>query len=104
MVKRALAVIVVLGFIFSTMNISLAGKSAQQIEKYQNDLAKLGYYKGQPTGKMDEATMQAIKECQKRCGLEPTGKLDNKTCGAIDKLMEQQSASGVKGGEGEMGK
>jgi peptidoglycan hydrolase-like protein with peptidoglycan-binding domain len=91
MAKRVLAVIVVLGFILSTMNISLAGESAQQIEKYQSDLAKLGYYKGQPTGKMDEATIQAIKECQKRCGLEPTGKLDKHTRAAIKKEVQKHS-------------
>ena len=99
MVKRVLAVIVVLGFVFSTINISLGGESAKDIEKYQSDLAKLGYYKGQPTGKMDEATIQAIKECQKRCGLEVTGKLDKPTCEVLKKTHPIE-----KRGVGEAGK
>jgi peptidoglycan hydrolase-like protein with peptidoglycan-binding domain len=99
MVKRVLAVIVVLGFIVSTINISLAGESAKDIEKYQSDLAKWGYYKGQPTGKMDETTIQAIKDCQKRSGLEVTGKLDKPT-----KELLKKSSSIVKRGVGEAGK
>jgi peptidoglycan hydrolase-like protein with peptidoglycan-binding domain len=104
MAKRVLAVIVVLGFLFSTINISLAGESVKDIEKWQSDLAKLGYYKSQPTGKMDEATIQAIKECQKKCGMEPTGKLDKNTCAAIEKELQKQSAPGEKGGDGEAAK
>lgn len=103
MVKRALALIVVLGFIFSTVHVSFA-ITAHEIEKYQDKLRTLGHYKAEPTGKLDEVTIQAIKECQKRCGLEPTGKLDKKTCGAIEKEVQKQSATGGKAAEGEMGK
>jgi hypothetical protein len=53
---------------------------------------------------MGEATIQAIKECQKGCGIEVSGKLDKHTRAAIKKEVRNQSAPTEKGGAGEAGK
>lgn len=100
MVKKLLAGIVVLTFIFSLANVSLA-MQPQVISKIQKNLRALGYYKGEPTGKMDEATTEAIKECQKRCGLESTGKPDKNTCEAMWKEVQKELAPTEKDFEGE---
>ena len=100
MFGRLLTLLVTILFIVGITNVSPA-MNAQDISNYQKNLKTLGYYKAEPTGEMDEATVQAIKECQRRCGLEPTGKLDEKTCGAIMKEMEQKKAPAEKGMERE---
>lgn len=103
MIKKVLATVVALAFIFSLAGVSLAIDSLT-ITKYQKNLKVLGLYKGEPTGKLDEATIEAIKECQKRCGMEPTGKLDKTTCHGIWKEVQKELAPTDKDFEGEAGK
>jgi peptidoglycan hydrolase-like protein with peptidoglycan-binding domain len=47
-----------------------------RISEIQSALAAQGAYKGQPNGKWDEATTQAMKNYQVTHGLTATGKLD----------------------------
>jgi peptidoglycan hydrolase-like protein with peptidoglycan-binding domain len=47
-----------------------------RISEIQSALAAQKTYKGQPNGKLDNATAQAMKDYQSAHGLTPTGKLD----------------------------
>jgi peptidoglycan hydrolase-like protein with peptidoglycan-binding domain len=51
----------------------------QRISEIQSALATQGAYKGQPNGKWDAATVQAMKNFQSSHGLTATGKLDAPT-------------------------
>jgi peptidoglycan hydrolase-like protein with peptidoglycan-binding domain len=48
----------------------------QRISEIQSALAAQGVYKGDPNGKWDDVTAQAMKNFQTAHGLTPTGKLD----------------------------
>jgi peptidoglycan hydrolase-like protein with peptidoglycan-binding domain len=50
--------------------------TSARISEIQSALAAQGSYKGQPNGKWDDSTAQAMKEFQSAHGLTPTGKLD----------------------------
>lgn len=50
--------------------------TSARISEIQSALAAHGSYKGEPNGKWDESTAQAMKEFQSANGLTPTGKLD----------------------------
>jgi peptidoglycan hydrolase-like protein with peptidoglycan-binding domain len=50
--------------------------TAARISEIQSALAAKGAYKGQPNGKWDNATMQAVRDFQSSHGLTATGKLD----------------------------
>lgn len=50
--------------------------AADRIEEIQTGLARTGYYKGEPTGKWDASTVDAMKRFQEANGLTPTGKID----------------------------
>jgi hypothetical protein len=47
-----------------------------RIKDIQTALQKDGSYEGQPTGKWDAATMDAMKKYQDKNGISPTGKID----------------------------
>lgn len=47
-----------------------------RITQIQTALAAHGAYRGQPNGKWDDSTTQAMKDFQSTNGLTPTGKLD----------------------------
>lgn len=53
-----------------------AAPTAQRITEIQTALAAQGVYKGDPNGKWDDVTAQAMKNFQTAHGLTPTGKLD----------------------------
>jgi peptidoglycan hydrolase-like protein with peptidoglycan-binding domain len=48
----------------------------QRISEIQSALAAQGVYKGQPNGKWDVETAQAVRDFQSAHGLTGTGKLD----------------------------
>ena len=50
-----------------------------RISEIQQALAKNGAYTGNPNGKWDASTVDAMKRFQETHGLNPTGKLDAKT-------------------------
>jgi hypothetical protein len=50
--------------------------TADRIKEIQTALQKDGSYEGQPTGKWDAATMDAMKKYQDKIGVMPTGKID----------------------------
>ena len=47
-----------------------------RIKEIQSALQKDGSYEGAPTGKWDNATMDAMKKYQDKIGVNPTGKID----------------------------
>ncbi len=47
-----------------------------RIKEIQLALAQSGHYSGEPTGKWDASTVEAMKHFQEAQGLKPTGKLD----------------------------
>src|ERR1700692_3265872 len=47
-----------------------------RIKDIQTALQKDGSYEGEPTGKWDAATMDAMKKYQGKNGISPTGKID----------------------------
>ncbi len=52
------------------------GPSSDRINQIQRALARSGFYQGDPTGRWDENTVQAMKNFQQAQGLPPTGKID----------------------------
>jgi peptidoglycan hydrolase-like protein with peptidoglycan-binding domain len=87
--KKMIPIVVCLLFTFSVVNIAF-GMDQKMIMDYQKKLSTLGYYKGESTGKLDEATIEAIKACQKACGMKETGKMTKGTCAAIDKAVKEK--------------
>jgi peptidoglycan hydrolase-like protein with peptidoglycan-binding domain len=53
-----------------------AAPTADRIKEIQAALQKDGSYQGQPTGKWDAATTEAMKKYQDKNGFNPTGKID----------------------------
>jgi peptidoglycan hydrolase-like protein with peptidoglycan-binding domain len=63
-----------------------AGQKAptpDRIKEIQSALSREGAYSGEPTGKWDNATIEAMKKYQGDNGISPTGKIDALT---INKL------------------
>ncbi len=50
--------------------------TAQRISEIQSALSSQGSYQGDPTGRWDDATVDAMKQFQAAHGLNPSGKLD----------------------------
>jgi peptidoglycan hydrolase-like protein with peptidoglycan-binding domain len=50
--------------------------TSDRIKEIQTALQKDGSYEGEPTGKWDAATMDAMKKYQDKNGISPTGKID----------------------------
>lgn len=53
-----------------------AEPTSERISEIQSALAKKGLYTGDPTGKWDDSTTEAMKKFQSGHGLTPTGKFD----------------------------
>ena len=87
--RKIIPIVVCLLFTFSVVNIAF-GMQQSVIMDYQKKLKTLGYYSGEPHGKLDEATIAAIKACQKACGVKETGKMDKGTCAVIDKALKEK--------------
>ena len=63
-----------------------------RIEEIQSALARGGYYKGEPNGKMGADTEDALKRFQEANGISPTGKIDALT---LEKLGLGSDTAGV---------
>ena len=50
--------------------------TADRIKEIQSALQREGAYQGEPTGKWDDATVEAMKKYQDKNGFSPTGKID----------------------------
>jgi peptidoglycan hydrolase-like protein with peptidoglycan-binding domain len=61
-----------------------AAPTSDRIKEIQTALQKDGSYDGEPTGKWDAATSDAMRKYQEKNGVNPTGKIDavslNKLC------------------------
>jgi hypothetical protein len=53
-----------------------AAPTPDRIKEIQTALQKDGSYEGEPTGKWDAATMDAMRKYQDKIGVSPTGKID----------------------------
>lgn len=53
-----------------------AAPTPDRIKEIQTALQKDGSYQGEPTGKWDAATTEAMKKYQDKNGFSPTGKID----------------------------
>ena len=53
-----------------------AAPSPDRINEIQSALAKKGVYTGEPSGKWDDSTVEAMRKFQSTHGLNPTGKMD----------------------------
>jgi peptidoglycan hydrolase-like protein with peptidoglycan-binding domain len=53
-----------------------AAPTSDRIREIQSALQKDGSYAGEPNGKWDTATVEAMKSYQDKNGLSPTGKID----------------------------
>lgn len=53
-----------------------AAPTPDRIKEIQAALQKDGSYQGEPTGKWDEATTEAMRKYQDKIGVTPTGKID----------------------------
>ena len=56
-----------------------AAPTPERINEIQDALAKHGMYSGEPTGKWDDSTSDAMRKFQSKNHLNPTGKLDAPT-------------------------
>ena len=57
--------------------------TSERIREIQSALAGAGFYKTQPTGKLDSPSIEAMKRFQTAQGLQPTGKLDARSLQAL---------------------
>ena len=108
--RKLLAVLigVIVAVSFATITIAKEKETARQehIKKAQEELATLGYYKGEASGKMDKDTKEAIKEFQKK-DMEmkmPSGILNEKTRDEIAKKAEKKQREGKEEGKSPMDK
>lgn len=62
-----------------------------RIKEIQTALQREGAYNGEPTGKWDNATVEAVRSYQDKNGLSPTGKIDALT---LEKLGLGSSTAG----------
>jgi len=53
-----------------------AAPTPDRINEIQGALAKKGVYAGEPSGKWDDSTVEAMRKFQSTHGLNPTGKMD----------------------------
>ena len=60
----------------------------EQVQRAQAALLKVHEYLGEPTGKLDEVTVNAIEAFQRAHDLDPNGILDEKT----ERLLQQAAA------------
>lgn len=68
------------------------GPSSSRIEQIQQALERSGYYQGDPTGKWDSSTIDAMKSFQQAHGITPTGKID---ASSLQKLGLGSDVAGV---------
>ena len=66
--------------------------TSERISEIQQALAKDGSFAGNPNGKWDDATVEAMRKFQTRNGLNPNGKLDALT---LQKLGLGSKTAGV---------
>jgi hypothetical protein len=108
--RKLLAVLigVIVAVSFATITIAEEKETARQehIKKAQEELATLGYYKGEASGKMDKDMKEAVKEFQKKdMDMKiPSGILNEKTRDEIAKKAEKKMKEGKEEGKSPMDK
>ena len=66
------------------------GSGGEEVERLQNALAKLGFWKGPPTGIYDWRTRRAVKDFQRLSGLEEDGKLGPQTLAMMVQFLGEE--------------
>jgi len=69
-----------------------AAPTPDRINEIQSALAKKGVYAGEPSGKWDDSTVEAMRKFQSTHGLNPTGKMDALT---LEKLGLGSGTAGM---------
>jgi peptidoglycan hydrolase-like protein with peptidoglycan-binding domain len=77
-----------------------AAPAPDRIRDIQQALTKAGNYKGEPTGKLDTATLDALKSFQSAQNLPPTGKLDARTLQKLGLGSETAGSAAPKAAPG----
>jgi peptidoglycan hydrolase-like protein with peptidoglycan-binding domain len=98
MAKKLIVALVGLTFLLGFVSLSLA-LDKKTITKVQEDLNTLGYYQGEPTGKMDDGTVKAVKAFQKDQKLKVDGKVGKKTLAALKKAIKAKQKEGQPAAE-----
>ena len=77
-----------------------AGARGAHVERLQGLLRETGFYRGQVTGAFDGATASAVRDFQRRHGLEPDGVVGSQTLLLMSRERDPlaPSLSGGKGG------
>ena len=69
-----------------------AGPQSDRVEEIQSALAQQGFYQGEPSGKWDDGTSEAMREFQQSSGITATGKLD---AGSLQRLGLGSDVAGL---------
>ncbi len=86
----------------STISPPSIGNNKDNILQMQDGLQKLGYYQGEQTGKIDNATKLAIQKFQKDNTIKPAnGKISGKT---LSTMLRQLNKSQKQGGQNDNGR
>ena len=67
------------------------GSGGEEVQRLQNALAKLGFWKGSPTGIYDWRTRRAVKDFQRLSGLEEDGKVGPQTLAMMVQLLGEEA-------------
>ena len=78
------------------MAVSLAavlrpGQQSQAVFVLQENLARLGFFRGSPTGYYGQQTTTAVKDFQRQSGLAPDGVAGERTLAAIQRALSLRS-------------
>lgn len=69
-----------------------SGPQSDRVEEIQSALAQQGFYQGEPSGKWDDSTSEAMRQFQQRSGINATGKLD---AGSLQRLGLGSDVAGL---------
>jgi len=89
--KKIGAVAVAIAWILCITGTSQARYEKETISWVQQSLQTLGYYEGEVTGTLDDATKGAIKNFQEGHGLKVDGMPGEETKKAIEKALEEKA-------------
>lgn len=67
------------------------GSGGEEVYRLQNALAKLGFWKGPPTGVYDWRTRRAVKDFQRLSGLEEDGRVGPQTLAMMLQLLGEEA-------------
>jgi hypothetical protein len=69
-----------------------SGPQSGRVEEIQSALAQQGFYQGEPSGRWDDGTSEAMRQFQQSSGINATGKLD---AGSLQRLGLGSDVAGL---------